>query len=74
MDGEGSRRKKKSLKSIVKTIIGKYFTIANMYLDEGILTFEICDLEIKEKFKKMYRELQTPSRTVKHPVSSIFQP
>ncbi|MEM2495853.1 MAG: site-2 protease family protein [Nitrososphaerota archaeon] len=42
----------------VKTIVGKYFTITNVYLDEGILTFEVYDSEIKEKFKKMYGELR----------------
>ncbi|MEM0452851.1 MAG: hypothetical protein QW382_07060, partial [Nitrososphaerota archaeon] len=58
MGGEGSRRRRKTLKSIVQSIVGKYFTITNVYLDEGILTFEVYDSEIKEKFKKMYGELR----------------
>ncbi len=51
-------RRRKTLKSIVQSIVGKYFTITNVYLDEGILTFEVYDSEIKEKFKKMYGELR----------------
>lgn len=42
----------------VKTVVGRYFTITNVYLDAGILTFEVYDSEIKEKFKKIYGELR----------------
>ncbi|MEM3410097.1 MAG: site-2 protease family protein [Nitrososphaerota archaeon] len=42
----------------VKTIVGRYFTILDVYLDAGILTFRVYDEDIKEKFRHLYKELK----------------
>lgn len=42
----------------VKSIAEKYFTISEVYLDAGILTFGVHDEDIKEKFRNLYKELK----------------
>ncbi|MEN2975188.1 MAG: site-2 protease family protein [Candidatus Caldarchaeales archaeon] len=42
----------------VKTVISRYFIIADVYYDAGILTFKVYDEDIKEKFRSLYRDLK----------------
>jgi len=42
----------------VKNIVHRHFTVANVYLDAGTLTFEVADEVIKERFKNCLRGLK----------------
>ncbi|MCS6784230.1 MAG: site-2 protease family protein [Candidatus Caldarchaeum sp.] len=42
-----------------KNAVYKYFTVSNVYLEAGVLTFEVLDGDIKERFKKCLSELKT---------------
>ena len=41
----------------VKEVVGKYFTVEDIFLEAGVLTFTISETEIKERFKRLYQEL-----------------
>ncbi|MCL7402547.1 MAG: site-2 protease family protein [Thaumarchaeota archaeon] len=43
---------------LVKSIVTRYFTVSDVFLDAGILTFNVYDEDIKEKFRNLYRELK----------------
>lgn len=42
----------------VKSIVERYFTVLDVYIDAGILTFRVYDEDIKEKFRNLYKELK----------------
>jgi len=41
----------------IKEAVGKYFTIEDIFLEAGVLTFTVSETEIKERFKNLHREL-----------------
>ena len=41
----------------IKEAVGKYFTVEDIFLEAGVLTFTISETEIKERFKRLYQEL-----------------
>ena len=41
----------------IKEIVGRHFTVEDVFLEAGVLTFTVSETEIKEKFKKLYQEL-----------------
>jgi len=43
---------------LVKSIVTRYFTVSDVFLDAGILTFNVYDEDIKERFRKLYKELK----------------
>ncbi|MEM2237853.1 MAG: site-2 protease family protein [Candidatus Caldarchaeum sp.] len=43
----------------VKTVVGNNFTVVNVYLEAGILTFEVAETEIKERFKRCLTQLKS---------------
>lgn len=42
-----------------KSMVYRHFTVSNIYLEAGILTFEIIDGDIKNRFKRCLTELKT---------------
>jgi Zn-dependent protease len=42
----------------VKTTVNRYFTVTDVYLDAGVLTFVVAEREIKERFKRCLYELK----------------
>ncbi|MCD6260827.1 MAG: site-2 protease family protein, partial [Thaumarchaeota archaeon] len=42
----------------VKEAVGKYFTVEDIFLEAGVLTFTISETEIKERFKRLYQDLR----------------
>ncbi len=42
----------------VKTVVGNNFTVTNVYYEAGILTFEVGEAVIKERFKRCLRQLK----------------
>lgn len=43
---------------LVKSIVTRHFTVSDVYLDAGILSFRVYDEDIKEKFRNLYKELK----------------
>lgn len=43
---------------LVKSIVERHFTVSDVYLDAGILTFKVYDEDVKEKFRNLYKELK----------------
>jgi Zn-dependent protease len=43
---------------LVKSIVTRYFIVSDVFLDAGILTFNVYDEDIKERFRKLYKELK----------------
>jgi len=41
----------------IKEIVGRYFTVEDVFLEAGVLTFTVSEIEIKRRFKKLYQEL-----------------
>ena len=41
----------------IKEAVGRYFTIEDVFLEAGVLTFTVSETEIKERFKCLHREL-----------------
>ena len=41
----------------IKEAVRKYFTVEDVFLEAGVLTFTISETEIKERFKNLHREL-----------------
>ncbi|MCD6126546.1 MAG: site-2 protease family protein [Thaumarchaeota archaeon] len=41
----------------IKEAVGKYFTVEDVFLEAGVLTFTVSETEIKERFKNLHREL-----------------
>jgi len=41
----------------IKGAVGKYFTVEDVFLEAGVLAFTVSESEIKERFKKLHREL-----------------
>ena len=41
----------------IKEIVGSYFTVEDVFLEAGVLTFTVSEIEIKRRFKKLYQEL-----------------
>jgi Zn-dependent protease len=42
----------------VKTTVNRYFTVTDVYLDAGVLTFVVAEREIKERFRRCLYELK----------------
>ncbi|MCX8187589.1 MAG: site-2 protease family protein [Nitrososphaeria archaeon] len=42
----------------IKLIVEKYFTVEDVFYDAGILTFIVSEREIKENFRRLYRDLR----------------
>jgi len=42
----------------IKEIVGRHFTIDDVFFEAGILTFIVSEREIKERFKDLYLELK----------------
>ena len=42
----------------IKGIVARHFTIEDVFYEAGLLTFLIGEGEIKESFKRLYRDLQ----------------
>ena len=42
----------------IKQAVERYFTIEDVFYEAGTLTFLITDKEIKERFKRLYRDLK----------------
>jgi len=47
----------------IKEVVRKYFTVEDVFLEAGVLTFTVSETEIKEEFKNLHRELH-PMRFV----------
>jgi len=47
----------------IKEAVRKYFTVEDVFLEAGVLTFTVSETEIKEEFKNLHRELH-PMRFV----------
>ena len=41
----------------IKEAVRKYFTVEDVFLEAGVLTFTVSETEIKERFKNLHREL-----------------
>lgn len=41
----------------IKEAVRKYFTVEDIFLEAGVLTFTVSETEIKERFRRLYREL-----------------